>query len=283
MHLAPVRTPACCGHHGLHVEARRGESQCARPGEHLAKGVAAPLLSLPDLRHDVANLRPDGMSGAMSGAAGRSSGVGTALQHATGAGLGCTAMGRLIRRRGPRATATVTAVGGSLTPALRGVAGCSAFLVFVSGAQARTLLPPSGGSGGVPAMSAAEIARDAGTFRQIILPDLLIVAPAGLTDQHLAALNKITGVRNMIAFDGAQIDVGNRAVNVIGVNPATFRSWVPLQTASNQAFWTALASGKFLASPAAYSRLGLRRGDSYQPTGRTRQAGAFRAAASLGP
>ncbi len=191
-------------------------------------------------------------------------------------------MGRLIRRRGPRATATVTAVGGSLTPALRSVAGCSAFLVFVIGAQARILLPPSGGSGGVPAMSAAEIARDAGTFRQIILPDLLIVAPAGLTDQHLAALNKITGVRNMIAFDGAQIDVGNRAVNVIGVNPATFRSWVPLQTASNQAFWTALASGKFVASPAAHSRLGLRRGDSYQLTGRTRQTVAFGAAASPG-
>src|SRR5258708_33717758 len=86
----------------------------------------------------------------------------------------------------------------------------------------------------------------------------------------------------MIAFDGAQIDVGNRAVNVIGVNPATFRSWVPLQTASNQAFWTALASGKFVASPAAYSRLGPRPGDSYQLTGRTRQTVAFGPAASPG-
>jgi Transglycosylase SLT domain len=196
-------------------------------------------------------------------------------------------MGRLIRRRlvqprGPRATATVTTAGGSMTPALRGVAGCSAFLVFVIGGQARVPLPPSGGSWGVSTMSAADIARDAGTFRQIILPDLLIVAPSGLTGQHLAALNKISGVKNMIAFDGAQIKAGNRPVNVIGVNPATFRSWVPLQTASNQAFWTALASGKFVASPAARSRLGLRRGDSYPLTGRTRQTVAFGAAASPG-
>src|SRR5260221_1533490 len=89
-------------------------------------------------------------------------------------------MGRLIRRRGHHPPAKVTAVGGSLTPALRGVAGCSAFLVFVIGAQARILLPPSGGAGGVAAMSAAEIARDAGTVRQNILPHLPIVAPAGL-------------------------------------------------------------------------------------------------------
>ena len=81
-------------------------------------------------------------------------------------------------------------------------------------------------------MSAAAIARDAGVFRQIILPDLLVVAPTGITDQQLTRLSKITSIRHMIAFDGAEIKAGNRAVNVIGVNPATFRSWVPLQTAS---------------------------------------------------
>jgi hypothetical protein len=169
-----------------------------------------------------------------------------------------------------------------MTLALRGVAGCSAFLVFAIGQQAWVPEPPPDGPGGVSAMSAAEVGRDAGAFRQIILPDLLIVAPTGLTGQHLAALSTITGVRNMIAFDGAQIKAGNRPVNVIGVNPATFRSWVPLQTASHQAFWTALARREFVASLAARSRLGLRRGDSYQLTGRTRQTVTFGAAASPG-
>ncbi|HEX4660381.1 MAG TPA: lytic transglycosylase domain-containing protein [Streptosporangiaceae bacterium] len=192
----------------------------------------------------------------------------------------------------------------SVTPVLRGVAGCSALLLLVSGAQGRTLLPPPGGSartvlppsgaqarilrplsGGAaraPAMSAAAIARDAGVFRQIILPDLLVVVPTGITDQQLTRLSKITGIRHMIAFDGAEIKAGNRAVNVIGVNPATFRSWVPLQTASNQAFWTALASGQFVAARSARGSLGLVRGASYQLTGSTTRTVTFGAAASFG-
>ena len=76
----------------------------------------------------------------------------------------------------------------------------------------------------------------------------------------------------MITFDGAEITAGGRPVSVIGVNPATFRSWVPLQTASDQAFWTALASGEFVAATAARKRLGLRAGASYQLTGATTQA-----------
>jgi hypothetical protein len=196
-------------------------------------------------------------------------------------------MGRLIRHRlvqpsGPRTTVTVTAARGSLTPVLRGMAGCSAFLMLAIGAQARILEPPSGGSASALAMSAAEAAREAGSFRQIILPDLLVVAPSGITEHQLAGLKKITGLRNMIAFDGAEIQAGGRPVSVIGVNPATFRSWVPLRTASNQAFWTALASGEFVASQAARSRLSLRRAAGYQLTGRTRQTVTFGASASLG-
>src|SRR6266702_3754837 len=186
-------------------------------------------------------------------------------------------MRRLIRRRGPRATAI-----GSLRPALRGVAGCSAFLLFAAGATTRIIQPPAGGSMGTAAPSAAAAARDSGSLRQIILPDLLVVAPQGLTGRDLAQLSKITGVRNTIAFDGAQIKVGHRPVSVIGVNPAAFRSWVPLRTASDQAFWTALAGGKFVASQAARSSLGLRRGASYQLTGSTRQMVTFGAAAALG-
>jgi Transglycosylase SLT domain len=183
----------------------------------------------------------------------------------------------LIRRRGPRATAI-----SSLTPALRGVAGCSAFVFFAVGATASLIQPPAGGSLTAAALSAAAAKRDAGSFRQIILPDLLVVAPRGITGQNLSRLNKITGVRNTIAFDGAEIKAGNRPVSVIGVNPATFRSWVPLRTASDQGFWTALADGKFVASPAARTRLSLHPGAGYQLTGSTRQTVTFGAAASLG-
>jgi hypothetical protein len=119
-------------------------------------------------------------------------------------------------------------------------------------------------------------------FRRIILPDLLIVAPKGLTSRQLDRLGKIASIRNMITFDGAEIKVGGQPASVIGVNPAQFRSWVPLRTASDQAFWTALSRGAFVASAAARARLRLRPGDTYQLAGGTSQAATFGAAAQLG-
>jgi len=189
-------------------------------------------------------------------------------------------MGRLIRRLLVRHAGSRRTAPGFRALALRSAAGCSALVLLGAGAYARTVAPGPGGSG--TAGSAPAATRQAASFGQIILPDLLIVAPSGLTSQQLTRLSKITGVRNMIAFDGAEIKAGDRAVSVIGVNPSQFRSWVPLQTASDQPFWTALASGQFVASKAARSALGLRRGASYQLTGSTRQAVTFGAAASLG-
>jgi hypothetical protein len=166
----------------------------------------------------------------------------------------------------------------------RGVAGCGALVLVGVGAYTGIIQPAAGDSGRVPAATAAPATSrtTAASFRQIILPDLLIVSPTGITSQQLTSLNKISGVRNMIAFDGAEIKAGGKPVSVIGVNPAQFRSWVPLQTASDQPFWTALASGEFVAAKTASASLGLRAGASYQLAGATTRAVRFGAAASLG-
>jgi Transglycosylase SLT domain len=142
----------------------------------------------------------------------------------------------------------------------------------------------TGSAGSGRANSPAGVEREAaeaGAFRQIILPDLLIVAPSGLTGGEIARLGKIHGLRNMITFDGAQITAGGRQVSVIGVNPATFRSWVPLRTASDQAFWTALSSGDFVADQAASKTLALKPGKAYQLVGASAQVVKFGMAARL--
>jgi hypothetical protein len=193
-------------------------------------------------------------------------------------------IGRLIQRWLNQHSRPRAAISRSLM--IRSVAGCSALVLIAVGAYSRILQPPSGDSGSAPTPPASAAAASqraaAASFRQIILPDLLIVSPAGLTSQQLTRLNKITGVRNMIAFDGAEIKAGGRPVSVIGVNPAQFRSWVPLQTASDQPFWTALASGEFVAAKTARTSLGLRAGASYLLSGATSRAVRFGAAASLG-
>jgi hypothetical protein len=111
---------------------------------------------------------------------------------------------------------------------------------------------------------------------------MLIVAPTGLTADQVAALRAIHGLRNLITFDGAQITAGGRSVNVIGVNPATFRSWVPLRTASDQPFWSALSKGDFVASTSASSSLRLHPGSSYELVAATSQALTFGMAANIG-
>jgi Transglycosylase SLT domain len=191
-------------------------------------------------------------------------------------------MGRLIRLRRPRSAISRSFV-------LRGAAGFGALLLVAVGGSLKLLQPPSGadGAGGTRAMAAAEAAaveqsHVPASLRQIILPDLLVVAPTGLTSQELTQLGQISGVRDLISFDGAQIRAGSRMVSVIGVNPDTFRPWVPLGTASNQAFWTALSSGEFVASPAVRSALQLRPGSAYQLTGSASLKLRFGTSASLG-
>jgi len=104
-------------------------------------------------------------------------------------------------------------------------------------------------------------------FSGIILPDLLIVLPAGLTTSDTAGLRAIKGVRNVITFDGAQITLGGQPANVIGVSPVQFRSWVPLQAASDQALWTNLVAGQFIASGGSAARLSLIPGATYLAAG----------------
>jgi Transglycosylase SLT domain len=166
-------------------------------------------------------------------------------------------------------------------------AAASRFMSKPAAPQAKSGLAAAWRPAVIPAVSqSGSASSQAGaqdtTFRQIILPDLLVVAPNGLTQAQIARLRGIAGVHNMITFDGAQITAGGRAVSVIGVNPATFRSWVPLATASDQAFWADLSRGDFVASRAAGSRLGLRRGAEYQLAGATRQAVTFGGTADLG-
>lgn len=165
-------------------------------------------------------------------------------------------------------------------------ASLAARLVPASVSLSQMLAPVTKSGTGARSTGATSTGRTAAgaatTFRQIILPDLLIVAPKGLTDQQIAALNKISGVRNVITFDGAEIKEGKQPVSVIGVNPATFRSWVPLSTASDQAFWSDLSSGDFVASVSARQALGLTQGDSYQLAGASTQTVRFGMASTLG-
>jgi Transglycosylase SLT domain len=187
-----------------------------------------------------------------------------------------------MRRLRWHTAARGTADPGGAAPALRGKAACAAFVIFVTGASAGAHVVIPGSGSAARGAAATRSARDDTAFRRIILPDLLVVAPAGLGDRQIARLGKMSQVRNMIVFDGAEITAGGRPASVIGVDPARFRSWVPLRTASDQAVWTALADDRFVAARAARDSLGLHHGRTYQLAGATTQPVKFGATAALG-
>ncbi len=133
----------------------------------------------------------------------------------------------------------------------------------------------TGGSGGVTAVQVAPL-------RRIVRPDLLAVAPKGITPSALARLEKLANVRDVITADGGAIRLEARLTNVFAVDPSAFRSWTPPSTAANEHIWASLARNKFVLSASAEAQLRLRAGTSYQMVGAAQPLVTLGASAPLG-
>ena len=124
--------------------------------------------------------------------------------------------------------------------------------------------------------------RTVGVFHHIVLPDLAVIEPAGVSAAEVAKLARIHGVRQVLPLDGASISMGGEQVNVVGVNAQLYRDWTPLSTASNQQLWTSLTNGAMVASSQARHRLHLQNGLSYSLTGAATVTVPYAGAAPLG-
>ena len=122
----------------------------------------------------------------------------------------------------------------------------------------------------------------AAAFRQIVMPDLVVIAPKGISSDALARVRKIHGLRAALAVDGASLTVNGQRINAIGVDAKQYRSWTPLRTASNGGLWASLDGGGFAASPTVRRTLGLQRGGHYTLTGTSSVSLPFSGAAPLG-
>jgi hypothetical protein len=188
-------------------------------------------------------------------------------------------MGRLRWRRSPHPAA-------ASSPAWRGVAAYGALAVALGTGAVRVFPGPGPGPDASPASQASPAktshVHTVGVFHHIVLPDLAVIEPAGVSAAEVANIAKIHGVRQVLPLDGASISMGGEQVNVIGVNAQLYRSWTPLSTASNQQLWTALSAGAMVASPGARHRLHLQKGLSYALTGAATVNLPYAGAAPLG-
>src|SRR5215813_2007550 len=168
-------------------------------------------------------------------------------------------MGRLWWRRTPHPAA-------ARSPAWRGVAAYGALAVALGAGVLHVIPGPPGGSAAMPSAATAQV-NTVAAFHRIVLPDLAVLEPAGVSPAEVSRIAKISGVRQVLPLDGARLTMNGHLVRVIGVSAQQYRSWTPLSTASNQQLWNMLASGGFIASPKALHRLHLHQGTSYPVTG----------------
>jgi Transglycosylase SLT domain len=181
-------------------------------------------------------------------------------------------MGRLWWRRTPHPVA-------ASSPAWRGVAAYGALAVALGAGLMHYIPGPPAGH--ATAASPQHVRTDA-VFHHIVLPDLAVIEPAGVSPAEVARIAKVPGIRQVLPLDGASLVMGSRRVNVIGVNAQLYRSWTPLSTASNEQLWNSLSAGAFIASPAARHHLRLRPGSIYPVTGAATVNLRYAGAAPLG-
>jgi len=143
-------------------------------------------------------------------------------------------------------------------------------------------VPASTGPPASPGPASTGRASRGPGWQQIILPDLAVIDPHGLSVADIGKLGKLRGARDVLAVDGAAIEVRGRRVNVIGVDPQQFRSWTPLATASDQRLWEAITGGDFVSAGGARHRLRLHSGTRYQLAGASRVTLTYGGAATFG-
>jgi hypothetical protein len=142
--------------------------------------------------------------------------------------------------------------------------------------------PPASPSAAGPSPASTGPGGQGPGWQQIILPDLAVIEPHGLSVADIGKLGKVRGARDVLAVDGAAIEVRGRRVNVIGVDPQQFRSWTPLATASDQRLWEAIAGGDFVSAGKARHLLQLHSGTAYQLAGASRVTLTYGGAATFG-
>jgi peptidoglycan DL-endopeptidase CwlO len=98
------------------------------------------------------------------------------------------------------------------------------------------------------APSSAEVAAQVKPLGQLREADVLVVAPTSLKPAVTAAIARLPGVTAAQALDAATIKVNGRFIQMLGVDPSTFRAFAAAPTARSTALWRNVASGSIALS-----------------------------------
>lgn len=110
--------------------------------------------------------------------------------------------------------------------------------------------------------------------------DLVVTVRRALTSTQISALQAVRKVEALTVVDVGTVRVHGKAARILGVDPSQFRAFTPLETASSDALWQAIARGELAPSFGLTRSRGLQLGADLVLAGvsdRTARIGAIAA------
>jgi hypothetical protein len=126
-------------------------------------------------------------------------------------------------------------------------------------------VPAGAGSGTTAARMTSQAPPDlaGATPTHLVVPDVIASVPGGVTEADLAKIQKLNGVRAVLAIDGARITVNGASLTVLAAPAAALRPWTPPATASSTALWSAFGAGDLITTTQAAAKARLTPGGGY--------------------
>lgn len=137
----------------------------------------------------------------------------------------------------------------------------------------------------VPSPSAAATAPPApavAPLTELRAPDLLVTVRSPLRPDQVAALEALRQVEAVSIVDVGTVRVGGQDARLLGVDPSTFRSFTPQETAQSDALWQAVARGDVAPTYGLARARQLTLGGAISLAGSTELPGRIGALAAFG-
>ncbi len=112
-------------------------------------------------------------------------------------------------------------------------------------------------------------------FTTLRAPHLFVVAPRRLSDTAVHRVAASKGVKAVEVVDAADVMMGGKRIQTMGVNPSTFRAYTPRSTARSDALWNSIAGGDVAVSFTLGSDGGVALGSTLDTGSRKLRVGAY--------
>lgn len=104
---------------------------------------------------------------------------------------------------------------------------------------------PTSATSGTPTIDPEHVMGEVGPRSgEVANPDILVTSSKTLSDETVAAIKALDGVRGVERFSMVQVVIENEAINVAAVDPSTYRNYSELAVADSQEIWNRVAGGE---------------------------------------